>query len=176
MVSSPYNRGCVAVYRIDVMNIAFQLATMVDAEPIARMSQRLIETGLPWSWRPQRVRKQIRNVNSVVLVARHSIPLTGFAIMYFGDEAAHLNLLAVEPAYQRKRLGKQLVRWLESSAMVAGIFVVNLEVRACNHGARRFYRGLGYRETGLLQCYYDGAEDAVRLSHDLRIDRIQNAT
>ena len=109
------------------------------------------------------------------MVARQRITLAGFAIMYFGDETAHLSLLAVEPAFQRKRLGRQLVHWLESSAMVAGIFLVNLEVRECNHGARCFYRRLGYQETGRLRRYYNGAEDAVRLSHDLRIDRVQSA-
>lgn len=157
------------------LSITLQLATIMDAGPIARMSRRLIEAGLPWSWTPRRVHKHVRDVNSVVLVARLEQRIIGFAIMYFGDETAHLNLLAVEPAYQRARLGKRLVRWLESSAMVAGTFVVNLEVRACNHGARRFYRRLGYRETGWLSRYYNGTEDAVRLSHDLQIDRTQNA-
>ena len=69
-------------------------------------------------------------------------------------------------------LGRRLVRWLEESALVAGTFEVNLEVRAGNVVARRFYRALGYSEADVLPGYYDRIEDAVRLTRDLRIVRI----
>lgn len=109
----------------------------------------------------------------MVVVARLGRRLIGFAIMYFGYDTAHLNLLAVETGYQRSGLGQRLLQWLEQSAVVAGIFVVSLEVREHNCGARRFYRRLGYRETGWLCRYYDGSEHAVRMSHDLRVYRIE---
>ena len=157
------------------MEIDLQLATVADAGAIASMSRRLIESGLPWSWRPARVAKHIRARDSVVVAARSDGHLVGFAIMYFADETAHLNLLAVEPAYQRCGLGQRLVHWVEQSAVVAGTFVVSLEVRARNYDARRFYRRLGYRETGWLFRYYSGSENAVRMSHDLRVYRIDRA-
>lgn len=152
------------------------LARPIDAVPIALMSRRLVEAGLPsWSWTARRVARQVHDPESVVLVARRGDELTGFAIMGFGEEAAHLNLLAVEPRCRRTGLGSRLVRWLEASAMVAGTFEVSLEVRAGNAAARRFYRRLGYIEADVLPGYYERLEDAVRMTRDLRAVRIDHA-
>ena len=156
------------------METSLQLATIADAGPIAVMSRRLIESGLPWSWRPARVAKHIRGRDSLVLAGRLDQHLIGFAIMYFGQDTAHLNLLAVDTAYQRCGLGQRLVHWLEKSAVVAGTFIISLEVRERNYVARRFYRRLGYEETGRLSRYYGGSEDAVRMSHDLRLYRMEH--
>ncbi len=103
---------------------------------------------MPWSWNEQRVGYCMRNRDCVVLAARDRRRLVGFAIMEFYDEHAHLSLLAVQPGYQRLGVGRQLLEWLESSARVAGTFTVQLELRASNDGARRFYERLGYREVG----------------------------
>ena len=64
--------------------------------------------------------------------------------------------------------------WLEDSARVAGTFVVRLECRQGNQGAVRFYRAIGYRETGVIPRYYQGREDAVRMERDLRAVRLQS--
>jgi ribosomal-protein-alanine N-acetyltransferase len=145
------------------------VATLADAKPIASMSARLVETGLPRSWTARRVEKHILRTGSVVLTSRVDDRLVGFAIMHFGDEAAHLNLLAVEPAYQRRGIGRCLVNWLEQSAITAGTFMVSLEVRADNVGALQFYRELGYQETGLIPDYYSGMCDAALLARDLSV-------
>lgn len=152
---------------------AIALARPPDAVPIALMSRRLVEAGLPsWSWNTRRVARHIHDADSVVLTSRIGDELAGFAIMGFGDEAAHLNLLAVEPRFRRAGMGRRMVRWLEESALVAGTFEVSLEVRARNAIARQFYRSLGYSEADILPGYYDRIEDAVRLTRDLRVVRI----
>jgi len=148
-------------------------ARPVDAVAIALMSRRLVEAGLPsWSWTARRVARHIHDPESVVLVARRADELAGFAIMGFGEEAVHLNLLAVEPRFRRAGLGRRMVRWLEESALVAGTFEVSLEVRASNAIARQFYRALGYSEADVLPGYYERLEDAVRMTRDLRIVRV----
>lgn len=148
-------------------------AQPLDAVTIALMSRRLVEAGLPnWSWTTRRVARHIHDPESVVLTARRAGEFVGFAIMGFGEEAAHLNLLAVEPRCRRGGVGREMVRWLEESAVVAGTFEVSLEVRAGNAVARQFYRALGYSEADVLPGYYDRIEDAVRLTRDLRVVRI----
>lgn len=155
------------------MEISLRLASSADAVPIALMSRRLVEYGLPsWAWTPRRVVRQIRHYDSVVLTARRAEDLVGFAIMYFSIDSAHLNLLAVEPAYRRLGVGREMVRWLEKTAMTAGSFDVSLEVRASNAAAVRFYRSLGYQETSRMLGYYERLEDAIRMARDLRIVRI----
>ncbi len=147
--------------------IELKLARLADAQQIALMSRELIEAGLLWSWTPARVTTHIRGCNSNVLTAWAEGRLIGFALMQFFDEHAHLNLLAVAPVHRHTGIGRQLVEWLEETARVGGIFLVTLEVRAGNEGARAFYRRLGYHETRSIPGYYGGQEAAICMTHDL---------
>ncbi len=148
---------------------AFRLARPPDAYPIALMSRELIETGLSgWSWDPQRVARSIQARDTIVLVAAVQNPVVGFAIMSFGDTQAHLSLFAVRPSHRRCGIGRQMMAWLEESALVAGIATVNLELRASNHAARDFYRVLGFKEAAYVPGYYRGVETALRMSRDIR--------
>jgi ribosomal-protein-alanine N-acetyltransferase len=147
-------------------------ARSADIQTIAEMSRRLVEVGLPWTWTPERVMRHYRHPESLVITARATgcgaSSLVGFAIMHFGDDIAHLNLLAVASSHQRLGLGRQLLGWLEHTAVTAGTFTICLEVRARNPVALLFYRRLGFIETGRVPRYYSGREDALRLMRDLR--------
>jgi ribosomal protein S18 acetylase RimI-like enzyme len=149
----------------------FELASPRDAAAIAALSRRLIEAGLPPAWTADRILCHIRRTDSVVLTGRLQGRLAGFAIMQFGEDSAHLNLLAVDTAHQRRGLGRQLMNWLHESALVAGTFDLSLELRASNVSAQRFYAALGYQNAGLIPGYYLGREDALRMSRDLRVGR-----
>ncbi len=150
-------------------NAFLRLANVADAQSIALMSRELIETGLTgWSWGPKRVARSIQARDTVVIVATVTHYLTGFAIMNFGDEQAHLSLLAVAPSHQRCGIGRQMMGWLEESALVAGIATFNLELRAGNVAARDFYRALGFTDAAYIPGYYRGIETALRMSRDIR--------
>jgi ribosomal-protein-alanine N-acetyltransferase len=151
--------------------VRISLAKESDCAAIAEMSRRLIEFDLPWSWTESRVRYHLRNRECAVIVARHGKRICGFAIMQFYDAHAHLNLLAVHPGYRNQGIGSALVSWLEDSARTAGIFLVRLELRAGNDGGRAFYERLGYEQTGISPSYYDGREDALRMTHNLSLVR-----
>ncbi|MGO9994664.1 MAG: GNAT family N-acetyltransferase [Steroidobacteraceae bacterium] len=158
------------------------LADAADAREIAEMSRDLIEQGLTWSWTPARVQHFITGTESSVVVARRerrgdarrmaaprmAAPrIAAFAIMHFGDEVAHLNLLAVAPEHRRQGLGRQLMDWLTTTAIEAGVFRINLELRTQNGPARAFYEKLGFDELGVVQGYYQGREAALRMSRRL---------
>ena len=143
------------------------LARAADAREIAEMSRDLIELGLTWSWTPARVQHFISAPESSVVVARREARIAAFAIMHFGDEVAHLNLLAVAPEHRRQGLGRQLMSWLTATAIEAGVFRINLEVRTRNESARIFYEGLGFDQLGMVPGYYQGREAALRMSRRL---------
>jgi [ribosomal protein S18]-alanine N-acetyltransferase len=147
--------------------IIIRLARPDDAQDIALMSRDLIEAGLGWSWTRARVGRSIGHRDTLSIVMCRGTRVIGFAILFFGDEHAHLNLLAVQPEFQRLGLGTRMIRWLEESAHVAGIRAIHLEVRARNQQARRFYRQLGFLEMALLPKYYRGVEAAVWMARDL---------
>ncbi len=152
------------------------LARLGDAPRIAHMSRTLIETGLPWNWTPRRVAAMMRQRECVALVARAQQELAGFVIAQFGAQAVHVALLGVAETYRRQGIARQLIHWVEESAVVAGLFQVRLEVRRINRGAQRFYAMLGYSQQGTMRGYYSGIEDAICLMHDLRVgaDRQRN--
>jgi ribosomal-protein-alanine N-acetyltransferase len=160
--------------------LSLRLARPADAAAIASLSRDSIEYGLQWRWTPARVAASIRAPNVNVLVAWIHSNIAGFAIMRYGEDIAHLDLLAVAPPYRRAGVARQLLEWLEKCAVVAGIFNVTLEVRAGNEGAQLFYKRMGYRTLLQLPGYYQGVEAALRMGRDLsrrpadhRIQRIQ---
>jgi ribosomal-protein-alanine N-acetyltransferase len=149
--------------------IPLRLARLGDAPRIANLSRTLIEDGLPWSWTPRRVANHMRSREHLTVIAADGGELAGFVLAQFGSRAVHVALLGVAPAYQRLGLGKQLIGWVEESAPVAGLFLVQLEVRVGNQQARRFSAKFGYRETNRAAGYYSGVEDAIRLERDLAV-------
>ena len=153
-------------------NITLRLAQASDARRIAFMSRDLIEAGLGWSWNPERVMQALRQRDTLTLVAcdrdRGGEPIVAFAIMQFGDEHAHLALLAVQPRSRRQGLGRRMLEWLVESACTAGIAAIHLELRASNQAARRFYHALGFKETAYIPGYYRGREMALRMLRELR--------
>ncbi len=146
-------------------------ARVSDAPRLAAMSHELIESGLRPAWGAQRIGWFVRHPESMVLTARSDRTIAGFAIMRYTDEAAHLNLLAVDPPHRRRGIARRLVTWLEESALTAGTFIIGLELRAQNEAARAFYGVLGYREVGRIPGYYQGVEAAIRMERDVRVSR-----
>lgn len=146
-----------------------RFATARDATAIAEMSRDYVEQGLGWSWTPGRVRVAVcdRCVNVAVIGGPE--PIAGFGIMQYGDDSAHLALLAVRPNRQHRGLGAILLAWLEKPAQVAGIVRIRLEARADNPGAIGFYRKQGYCEVGRVAGYYRGTVEAIRLEKQLAL-------
>ena len=147
------------------------------------MSRDFIESGLGWKYDAPRVLRAVRDRDTVAVVACEgggSVGskssrgvINGFAIMEFGDERAHLVLLAVRPSHRRSGVGRRLVEWLLESARTSGIASIHLELRACNDAARRFYRAMGFYETVLVPGYYRSGEGrkegALRMLRVLRV-------
>lgn len=148
-------------------SIKIRLARTVDATKLAVMSRDLVELGLGWSWTQPRIIRHIGSPESVVVVAQRRGQIVAFAIMRFSQEEAHLDLLAVRPRFRRAGIGRQLIKWLEKSALVAGISVIYLEVRENNKAAQAFYKKLGYCRITRLSGYYRGRESAIGMARDL---------
>jgi [ribosomal protein S18]-alanine N-acetyltransferase len=144
-----------------------RLATPADARAIAEMSREYVERGLGWTWTRERVLKAIHEHSTNVAVVLQDDLVLGFGIMQYGDQRAHLSLLAVQAFHRRRGLATLVLSWLEKSAVVAGIECIRLEARSDNAAGLAFYRRHGYRQTGLITGYYRGVLDAVRLEKKL---------
>ncbi len=148
--------------------VTLRLADAADAETIAQMSRDLIESGLGWRYRTDRVRRLIGRRDTSSLVACDRSGTVGFAVLQFDDEHAHLTLLAVKPSHQRQGVARKMMQWQLESARIAGMVSVHLELRATNRPALHFYRTLGFAQTLVLAGYYEQREAAIRMMYLLR--------
>lgn len=144
------------------------LASPADARDIAAMSRDLIEQGLPWTWRPERVAAAIASADTNVVVLREADVLQAFGIMQYLDDDAYLVLFAVRPARQRQGVGSAVLRWLEAAARAAGASRIRVDSRRDNVAARSFYNEQGYHEVRITARRYGGRVDQVRLEKWLR--------
>ncbi len=149
-------------------DITLDFAYAGDAAKLALMSRDLIETGLGWGYRAQRIAALIADPEVAALVAREGTRTVGFALMSFRDERAHLVLLAVQPRYRRRGIARRMITWLMESAAIAGIASIHVELRANNVAAHALYRALGFAETLRVTGYYRGRETAVRMVRMMR--------
>ena len=149
-------------------DIQLRLARRSDAPTLAGMSRDLIETGLGWHYRTDRMSQLLGDAETVTVVAGDRGRTVGFAMMRLGEERAHLVLLAVRPSHRQRRIGRRLTEWLVETAVTAGMASVHVELRAGNRAAFRLYRATGFTETLRLEGYYRGRETAIRMMRLLR--------
>jgi ribosomal protein S18 acetylase RimI-like enzyme len=152
-----------------------RLALTVDAPAIARMSRLYIEQGLGWSWNVPRIEAAIRCESINVAVIRERNDLAGFGIMQYGDQTAHLALLAVHPQSRKRGLGTGLLAWLEKCADTAGIGRIAVEARCDNPAAIAFYQKHGYAQLARMPGYYRGRLDAIRFEKSLWVTSENNS-
>jgi ribosomal-protein-alanine N-acetyltransferase len=153
---------------MDFRDIVVEFATLGDAQVLSTMTRDWVEAGLGWSYRAERITRLIASANHTAVVARDGSRIVGFAIMEFGDERAHLVLLAVRPSHRRRGIARRMLNWLIESAVTAGSSSVHVEVRESNPPAHALYRQLGFDESLRIEGYYQGRETAVRMIRMLR--------
>lgn len=82
----------------------------------------------------------------------------GVWIMY---EQAQITTIGVDPNYQRRGLGRELMKTVMDIAMEYGCEMMSLEVRVSNHKAISLYESLGFQNVSIRKDYYkDNHEDA----------------
>lgn len=89
--------------------------------------------------------------------------LVAFAITQLVLDEATLFNIAVDPAYQRQGLGRELLTTLIDQLEAKDINTLWLEVRDSNQGAITLYQSLGFNEVSMRHNYYPtatGREDA----------------
>ena len=84
--------------------------------------------------------------------------MAAFAITQVVLDEATLFNIAVDPAYQRRGLGRELLEHLIDALEAQGVVTLWLEVRASNYAAIALYESLGFNEATIRRNYYPTAE------------------
>ena len=115
----------------------------------------------PWSEKTFASNQGERYLNYRLLVGD---VMAAFAITQVVLDEATLFNIAVDPAWQRKGLGRQLLEHLICELEKRGVLTLWLEVRASNTAAIALYESLGFNEATIRRNYYptaQGREDAI---------------
>lgn len=129
---------------------------------IARAFQ--IETrahAFPWSEKTFASNQGERYLNLQLAVDGE---IAAFAITQIVLDEATLFNIAVDPAHQRRGLGRELLEAVIDAVEKRGVATLWLEVRASNAAAIALYESLGFNEATVRRNYYptaDGHEDAI---------------
>lgn len=92
----------------------------------------------------------------------HELEVIGFLAAQRVDAEWELQNIVVSASSRRQRVGKSLLAGLISRVRSSNGRTIFLEVRQSNHGARSFYKTLGFAEVGLRSHYYSSPiEDAI---------------
>jgi len=135
------------------------LLTVQDLDRAFAIEQR--SHAFPWSEKTFASNQGERYLNYRLDVGTE---MAAFAITQVVLDEATLFNLAVDPAYQRRGLGRTLLQHLISELEQRGVLTLWLEVRASNHAAIALYQQLDFNEVSVRRNYYptaEGKEDAI---------------
>jgi ribosomal-protein-alanine N-acetyltransferase len=102
-------------------------------------------------------------------VARVEGRVVGYCGLMLSMEDAHVTTLAVDPPWQRHKVGQRLMVVLAREAVRRGAKNLTLEVRVSNEPAKALYRRFGLAPAGIRKGYYlESGEDAIVMwAHDI---------
>lgn len=126
---------------------------------------------LPWT-REMFETELARGTLSEILIARlpgagNPPPLAGFICVWVVGDELHINNIAVDPRWRRRRVGTALLEAVLAHGQGRGARRALLEVRASNVAAQTLYRRYGFEATGVRKSYYSHPiEDAVSMTRE----------
>lgn len=143
-------------------------ATLADLEALLALEQA--------SFHGDRIsRRQFRylltrgHAQTLVALDPSGSGLLGYVMLLFsrGTSLARLYSIAVSALARGQGVGRRLVQAAEAEAVLNGCADLRLEVRRDNAASLALFRGLGYREFGTIEDYYEDHMGALRLQKSL---------
>ena len=99
--------------------------------------------------------------------------IIGYGIVMLSPGEAHILNICISPDYQKKGLGRHLLRYMLKKMNQTEVDMALLEVRRSNEHAQELYKSEGFHELGVRKGYYPadkGREDAIILAKYISSD------
>jgi [ribosomal protein S18]-alanine N-acetyltransferase len=135
------------------------LARDVDLGAIVELD-RLCLDGL---WSPDQYAREQKSDKSDIVVARLGDQILAYGCVWSILEEAHITILAVDPDFQRRGLGRLILWGLMECAIRRGLERSTLEVKETNLAALGLYQTYGFTEAGRRPKYYQDGTAALIL-------------
>jgi ribosomal-protein-alanine N-acetyltransferase len=147
-----------------VTGFSFRPATVSDLDPLLALEARCF----PRPWPRGAFEQELELPHAALWLAFEREVLAGYVDFWVVPPEISLLNVAVDPAFQRRGLGRAFLELMEREGAAAGGEEVYLEVRRTNLGAQALYESVGYVQTGIRKRYYsDTGEDAILMGKRL---------
>ena len=99
----------------------------------------------PWNDPHKDIARKLKVNPELFLVGFVNGKVAASAVAGYEGHRGWVNYLAVDPDFQRKGLGRQMMQNVEQALAQTGCPKVNIQVRTGNLNAIEFYKNLGYK-------------------------------
>ena len=104
----------------------------------------------PWNDPKTDIQRKLKVNPDLFLVGVIDNHLVATAMAGYEGHRGWVNYLAVDPTYQRKGFGRQIMQEVEKKLLALGCPKINLQVRKGNLSALAFYRRIGYKDDEVI--------------------------
>lgn len=130
--------------------------------------QNILFTDFDNFWTYSAFKQELNSENSYFIVAKNNGEIVGFAgIKVILDEADIMNIVVKKP-FRHNGIGSVLLEHLISYAKNLNLKTVTLEVNEHNLSAIKLYDKFNFNHIGIRKKYYNGENDAIIMSKNLK--------
>ena len=104
----------------------------------------------PWNNPETDIKRKLKTNPELFLVGLIDDQIVATVMGGYEGHRGWVNYLAVDPAYQKKGLGKRLMSEMENKLLAIGCPKLNLQVRVGNNDALSFYEKIGYKNDNIV--------------------------
>lgn len=98
----------------------------------------------PWNNHERDIEQALATVTSTILIAEIENKLIGTIMAGYDGHRGKIYYLGIEPAYQGRNYGKELVKAAEEWLKAQGVPKIHLLTRKGNEAVQEFYQKIGY--------------------------------
>jgi ribosomal protein S18 acetylase RimI-like enzyme len=104
----------------------------------------------PWNDPAKDIARKLTVQPELFLVGEQGDAVVATIMAAFDGHRGSINYLAVQPAWQRRGLGQQMMAAAQARLLALGCPKINLHIRAGNEQAAGFYAALGYTQDDVI--------------------------
>lgn len=140
--------------------------TIQDLEQIST----ILSTEFDDFWNENLLKGEIENPNSKCIIAKSNNEIVGFACIWKAVDDIHITNIVVKKIYRKQGIGSLLLKELIEISNKDNMTSITLEVNAKNLPAQNLYEKYGFKVLGRRKKYYNGTEDAIIMTKDLKCE------
>lgn len=121
-------------------------------------------------WNENLLKSEIENPNSKCIIAKSNDEIVGFACIWKAVDDIHITNIVVKKIYRKQGIGSLLLKELIKISNIENVTSITLEVKDSNLPAQNLYQKYGFKVLGRRKKYYNGTEDAIIMTKDLKCE------